>query len=359
LLNSKSQIADSRFQRAFTLIEVLVAVAILAIALGAMGVIFRMSLDAYRASSATAEIMRKLRAITEQLNTDFKGLRKDGRIFLIWNCDINPPYTRTDFILFFANGDFQSYGEFPTASGDKAIRGNVARISYSLANPVYDKSLYSWPLHPDPLSEDAKNRILVRNVHILTSDNSLTEKFPDWSSFPAPATWGESEFTDYIDKNSKLEYDIESLEGWNAVDVDSLSRMLEVASDVSILGTDAAGGFWLDNTKPEMIHMLLAQGVGEFKIQSWYPPENRWLPDVDPDGDGILYPWPQEWLVADPGAIWDVTQNVQYPVAGFNQANFSNIPGLGRMLKFTFTLYDSRGFFKEGRTFTHIIYLDE
>jgi hypothetical protein len=30
-----------------------------------------------------------------------------------------------------------------------------------------------------------------------------------------------------------------------------------------------------------------------------------------------------------------------------------------KALKFTFTLYDSRGVFKEGQTFTHIVYLGE
>jgi hypothetical protein len=40
-----------------------------------------------------------------------------------------------------------------------------------------------------------------------------------------------------------------------------------------------------------------------------------------------------------------------------NEEHFYEIPGLGRALKFTFTLYDSKGVIKEGRTFTHIVYL--
>jgi hypothetical protein len=35
-----------------------------------------------------------------------------------------------------------------------------------------------------------------------------------------------------------------------------------------------------------------------------------------------------------------------------------DIPGLGRALKFTFTLYDSKGILQNGRTFTHIVFLD-
>ena len=37
---------------------------------------------------------------------------------------------------------------------------------------------------------------------------------------------------------------------------------------------------------------------------------------------------------------------------------FNEIPGLGRALKFTFTLYDSKGLIPGGRTFTHIVTLD-
>jgi hypothetical protein len=42
-----------------------------------------------------------------------------------------------------------------------------------------------------------------------------------------------------------------------------------------------------------------------------------------------------------------------------NQERFEEIPGLGRALKFTFTLYDSRGIIPEGRTFTHIVYIGD
>jgi len=50
--------------------------------------------------------------------------------------------------------------------------------------------------------------------------------------------------------------------------------------------------------------------------------------------------------------------NMSYNGRLLNQANFNSIPGLGRALKFTFTLYDSKGIIKEGRTFTHVVYLD-
>ncbi|MBA7661929.1 hypothetical protein ES703_69949 [subsurface metagenome] len=50
-------------KRAFTLIELVVAVAILAMVLGFASVIFRVSIEAYRTAGANTEIMQKLRAV--------------------------------------------------------------------------------------------------------------------------------------------------------------------------------------------------------------------------------------------------------------------------------------------------------
>jgi len=98
-------------RKAFTIIELLVAIGILAVVLSFANVIFKVSIGAYRTAIANAEIMQKLRAITNQLNTDFKGLRKDGEIFVVWvaaqktNTNPNDPqsYERFDRIIFFAD----------------------------------------------------------------------------------------------------------------------------------------------------------------------------------------------------------------------------------------------------------------
>ena len=55
-----------RTNKAFTLIELLVAIGILAVVMSFASVIFRVSIDAYRTAIANAEIMQKLRAITNQ-----------------------------------------------------------------------------------------------------------------------------------------------------------------------------------------------------------------------------------------------------------------------------------------------------
>ena len=147
--------------------------------------------------------------------------------------------------------------------------------------------------------------------------------------------------------------------------------MLSVITDATV-GTstidEQARGAMIDPADANSIHMLLCEGIGEFKIQSWYDVEQRWIPEVDPDGDGdladthfysqndpnvpgVLYPFPPH------GGI-RINHFPGYPRDEIDREHFGSIPGLGRALKFTFTIFDSRGLIKDGRTFTHIVYLD-
>ncbi len=57
-----------RTNKAFTLIELVVAIAILVMVISFAGVIFKVSINSHRTATASAEIMRKLRAITDQFN---------------------------------------------------------------------------------------------------------------------------------------------------------------------------------------------------------------------------------------------------------------------------------------------------
>ncbi|MHC4425239.1 MAG: PulJ/GspJ family protein, partial [Planctomycetota bacterium] len=165
---------ELKTNKAFTLIELLVAVAILAIVLSFAGVIFRVSIDAHRTAIANAEIMQKLRAITDQINADFKGLRKDGEIFVIWMANAKPgadpcspnDYERFDRIVFFADGDFHSYKANPM------VRGNIARVCYMLAKQ--GGIGVQW--------QNRAERILARTQHILTVDPALAD-FLDPNSF--------------------------------------------------------------------------------------------------------------------------------------------------------------------------------
>jgi prepilin-type N-terminal cleavage/methylation domain-containing protein len=342
-------------RKAFTLIELLAAIGILAVILSFASVIFKVGIGAYRTAIANAEIMQKLRAITNQLNADLKGLRKNGEIFVVWVAKPVPNanykdndldgYERFDRIMFFADGDFQSYKTNPM------VRGNVARICYMIARKGNVREQ----------EQDRTKRVLARNLHILTADPSLAD-FPDTNSL-SDAQWYEW--------NNRYEYDKISIEGWKEIAWKNKMNMLSVMSDITV-GTsnvnESIRGVTVEPSDANSIHMLLCQGVGEFKIQGWNDALKQWIPEVDPDGDGnladthfffadpnsvpgVLYPYPSSGVVT--------INNIDYPREQIDEAHFNAIPGLGRALKFTFTLYDSKGIIKEGMTFTHIVYLDK
>jgi prepilin-type N-terminal cleavage/methylation domain-containing protein len=344
---------ETRNNKAFTLVELLVAIGILAIVLSFASVIFKVSIGAHRTAIANAEIMQKLRAITDQLNSDFKGLRKDGEIFVVWVAkpltDSNykdndlDGYERFDRIMFFADGDFQSYKA-------PRVRGNIARICYMLAKKG----------NVTAEGQDRPKRILARNLHILTDDPSLND-FPDLDNF-SDAQW--------YDWNNRYEYDKITLGGWKNISWQNKINILSAATDIDVTGTTvntAIRGVDVDPADANSIHMLLCEGVGEFKIQGWYDAEQQWIPEVDPDGNGNLSD--THFFLNDPNTVPGVLypgpdgtvhiNTIDYSRELINEANFNIIPGLGRALKFTFTLYDSKGIITNGMTFTHIVYLDK
>jgi len=292
--------------------------------------------------------------ITGQLDADFKGLNKDGEIFVVWKAaqlqgadykdnDLDG-YERFDRIMFFAEGDFQSYGINPV------VRGNTARICYMLARDSTHR----------PEVQDRTERMLARTQHILTSDESLTD-FLDPESF-SNAQW--------LEWNNRYEYDRTSLEAWKMIPWADKKDMLSLINDVKVADSNViedVRGAIVEPSDANSIHMLLCEGVGEFKIQGWSDSRQQWMPEVDPDGDGnladthfyfnepnnvpgVLYPYPPN------GGV--VINHINYPREQIDRMHFNNIPGLGRALKFTFTLFDSKGIIKDGRTFTHIVYLD-
>ena len=60
--------------KGFTLVELVVAIGIMALAIFFAGTVFKTSINLYRIATAQAEIMQKFRAITQQLDSDFRGL---------------------------------------------------------------------------------------------------------------------------------------------------------------------------------------------------------------------------------------------------------------------------------------------
>jgi len=382
-----------RTNRAFTLIELTVAVAALTVVLSIVGVVFNISIESYRIATANAEIMLKLRAITEQLNRDFRGLRKDGEIFIVWAARPDSElgrHVRFDRIMFFADGDFYTYNP-------PYVRGNLARISYMLAR------LPDWPGGPDRRApnQERQKRILTRNQHILTADSDAAlVGFPsDFGSFADPAAF-EAWLGDW---HNIYEYDKIALAKWLRLPwqpgkADLLSAITDtnVGMDPNMpLGHRIGSMLSLtdlndsNSIAPESVHMILCQGVGEFKIQGWHERLQRWVPMVDPNGDGdflsdtdfilndagsalhseripgVLYPRIDDHHGVSLGgafaaavAVGDPNDPHYFEQSWVTKKRFNEIPGLGRALKFTFTLYDSKGVIKNGRTFTHIIYLD-
>ncbi|MBN2272351.1 MAG: type II secretion system protein [Sedimentisphaerales bacterium] len=351
-------------KKAFTLIELMVAVGILGIVLSFAGVVFNAGIDTYRTAEANAEIMRNFRAITDRLDADFEGLRKDGEIFVVWvakptavsgDCDLDG-FERFDRIMFFADGDFQSYGTTPM------IHGNTARISYMLA--------IRGGMKAD--AQARPQRILARTQHILTSDPGVP-----WSLDPNTFTDTDSRWLDW---HNRYEYDKTpplgaSLEQWKHISWDQKADMLSVITDVDITPSSVASnlrGAHVDPADPTTIHKLLCEGVGEFKVQGWYDAESRWVPEIDVDGDGDLTDR-TDFYWSSPGVLDPLCPGMLYPgipyggigingisyTGPLDETNFNSIPGLGRALKFTFTLFDSKGIIEQGRTFTHIVYLDK
>ncbi|MFZ0033667.1 MAG: type II secretion system protein [Sedimentisphaerales bacterium] len=333
-------------KKAFTLIELVVAVALLGIVVLFAGVIFRVSIDAYRTAGANAEIMQKLRAITDQLNTDFKGIRTDAPLLFRFSEDMNDPNQRYDQIMFFADGDFQSTQLYdctgkPGNTGEP-IKGNVARIYYGQAHSL--DSLDNRMKDPDVLLE--KDRLLARRQHILTADPNLDN-------------WPNANMSDFSNSgaggmlNEWYEHDSLSLAQWKTIKGSDY--------DSQIIPTCFESRPLIDMDAPNTFHKLMCEGVGSFAIQwaYWDSGANRfyWFP-VDSDfcsSCGKFF-----------GVFFNIPNSYQfgkwYPINDpkFIGRNFSSYP---KALKFTFRLYDSKGIIKEGgragRTFTHVVYLGD
>ena len=354
----------------FTLIELVVAIGIMALVILFAGNVFKASIGSYRIAMAQTEIMQKLRAITDQLNNDFRGLRKDAPMF-IW-FQVDPNNNRLDQIMFFADGDFQSIQTYNTYTGPFIYNGyiipqpsgspvvsNLARIYYGQArsiDPQYNILNYPFALRP-------ADRVLSRRQHLSIAN---PDSGPQYWQFPTHNPDG-SLFVDPC-LNDWFEHDTNSLSQWQAAANDPAKN----PTNVNNIITGCFGNYCprIDLADANTLHLLMAQKVGSFSVQWSYLFTNAgqtfiyWWPSNDPDGNPVT-------LDSDFGkmglAQFGICFNVANPsVPGwflpggaFGYHFTGNSTFYPDALKFTFTLYDSRGVFKDGQTFTHIVYLGD
>ncbi len=325
-------------RKAFTLIELVVAIALLTMALSFSGVIFKIAIDARRTSSANAEIMRNLRALTSQLDTDFKGLQKDAPIAIRFEYD-DVTGLRHDQVLFFANGDFQSVQQYDYDNSGitdlVTVAGNIARIYYGQSGFVNSKGL----------AMDYKNaKNLVRRQHILTADDKLIDKFPGYQAgvfnFFTPVT------------NDDYEYDLLSLAEWKTVPLPAYETWV-----MPVCFNTARPE--VDMTNQGNLHMVMCQGMSNLKIQveEWDVINNRyvWRPDEDPYGNGSQNDFASD---LEYGWFFNVPDGADFSLGDVNW-DYLGSGFFPRAIKFTFTLHDSKGVIQNGRQFTHIVYIGD
>ncbi len=365
-------------KKAFTITELLVAIALLAGIMVGSGLVFSKAVETQQISSATSEITQKYQAICRQLDTDFGGLRKDGEIFLVWMPVWDPErerYVNFDRIMFFADGSFQSY------TNPDLLPGNRARLNYMIARNSEDYRPQDWDSVNGRFYMDKQERILARSQHFYTAEVGL-DVFPDMGG------WNIDEFQD---NEESLEYQTMTMNDWvNLFDTGpgpspEKSDIMAIITDIILLldpdtetpyGTIAPAdnrpmGTLADLDDISTYHNILAPGISEFKIQAWYEPEQRWFPEVNPDNDvaGDLTDSDFEYDTTDTTKLSGESLGIWYPfgyigswsvptVFPMDSASFDNIPGLGKAFKFTFTIHDSGGVFPDGKTFSHIVYID-
>jgi len=115
-------------------------------------------------------------------------------------------------------------------------------------------------------------------------------------------------------------------------------------------------------------HKLICDGVGSFAIQwaYWHNDADddldgfRWFPSNNPDGDTATNDSDFDLPGDEFGVYFNIANSILdihwVHIYAFTGEDFCLYPNA---LRFTFTLYDSRGVLEDGRTFTHIVYLGD
>lgn len=360
--------------KAFTIIELLVAMALVVILVALSSVIFAAAVRAHRMADSTLEISRRAEVIAEQLLSDVRGLRKGAPLAIRFERDATTG-VHYDQILFFANGNFQTIHQYE----GKTVWGNLSRIYYGHAwETRYTAESFLKGYRPSITGSSGQelpvSQLLSRRAHVLTSDLSLPA-FPDSSGFV-------DSFKPLA--NNTLETDRLSLTEW-----ENLLAVSQQNSTVFLLrnffnqpDATTTGRPMIDKTFPQSLHLLLSEYISAFKVQWGYTAEDltlsatdnepvlvtdaqyftgmRWWPSVDPAGDGsvgsdfdamggdefgVYFQLPRGTTLKE----WSPSIACRTNGVYFRQHFFP------RALKFTFVVHDKNGLFPDGKTFTQIV----
>ncbi len=415
-------------KKAFTLIELLLALGLVVAMLAGSGYIFSIAAKSQKIAKATGDVMDQLRIVTDQLDRDFAGLQKDMPILVRFekyekdeDGDGVKEIHRADQIMFFATGDFTSMRQYADENSDQpiSVKGDTARIQYAISR---NRVTGINDDYSNVRGADASSRFLTRRAHILVADRVVSDElglFPDMD-YNATLVDSIAQLYDSFLKDTnnerleqKFEHENLSLQGWRQVkcniDIsdDSAAKTendfaqavipacFERFVDTSLKDTkgDTKDGKY---ARPApRLHLTVSEAVSDLKIQFYYfdSASKRWFcfPSCDPDLDGnpnnpndshfekhgdyfdsngqdifgIAFNLSGDAISTYEGKdiLIDYSSRFGANISGVTCADknykwydFSDFPL--RAIKFTFTLHDSNGEFKKGKTFTHIIYLN-
>lgn len=393
-MNSMSNKLGYGGGRGVTLPELMVAVAITVGMLLLTGMVFKSATDASGQAMAYREILQQARAMMLQLDQDFRGLRPDLPMAIVFEGydernypGLGDPYPdedenkviRCDRIVFFANGDYQIQDHSTLI---QTISANVARIFYGQSSDLIEM----------PESGSPDRRILFRRCKLLTTGASPFLSF---------TTTNDAIINDY--------YPVEpfTLSYWKNLDFDNYSLssgtypgLFHENEDLSLIRRpvyqDIQDEIYNGRIEADALQaMYLLPDVTDFRIdvwfsnsamQAWFPndyylyqfnsllkPQGR--PEISEGiaGDNFAFYWNVAGATDSPslaqrnignsGIDWRSDAELQLvadamakiPPSSGGPYTFNVWPSA---LKFTFTLYDKgRRYFPEGVTFEYIVKL--
>ena len=341
-----------------TLVEMMVAVGITILMMMATSVVFKSAGAAAGKANSSSEIMQQARALCRQLENDFKGLRPDMPMAVIFeeegydtdgdgNLDT---FFRQDRIVFFANGDFQTTGN---------DSGNLARIFYGQAreDPLLTPENYTFP-----------RRILTRRYKIMCPGGVPTGKDLSWSGYsPEQFDYAllESSNESYWkaeDPQNFIDYHFRTWDGISGKVPEWSFSMVRRPELVGIEAAIDAGAVEADALQ----QLYILPDVSDFRIDVWYTSNSEW--GVAPPQMAVY------WNIEDidgvaPAGPTDIDLPFVYNPAPppynygwFSETDLQTLYSVQKTwpkaIRFTFTLYDrDRRYFPDGKTFTYIVKL--